>query len=129
MEREDLVRRAIDAVNARDVDGYLACCTDDVELITPVAAVGGSYDGPEGIRRFFADIEDAGPDFRLEVERLELVGERVLAFVLIRASGRSSGISMDQETANVYEFEGDRLRRVRIYTDRPTAAAAVRAAD
>jgi hypothetical protein len=30
MSREDLVKSAITAVNRRDVDAYLACCTDDI---------------------------------------------------------------------------------------------------
>jgi hypothetical protein len=121
VSREDLVRRAVAAVNARDVDGYLACCTADVELHTPVAVLDGVHQGTDGIRRFFAAIDDAGPDFQLEIERLELVGDRVLALVAIHASGRSSGLPMDRETGNVYEFEGDRIRRVRIYADRGDA--------
>jgi hypothetical protein len=121
VSREDLVRRAIAAVNARDVDGYLACCTADVELHTPIAALDGVHKGPDGIGRFFAQIDDAGPDFRIEIERLELVGDRVLALASVHASGRSSGLSLTVETGNVYEFEGDRIRRVRIYAERDDA--------
>src|SRR5436190_23273095 len=65
----EVVKRAVSAVNERDIDRYLACCTENVELQTPLAAVGGAYEGPAAIRRFFADIEDTGPDFRLELER------------------------------------------------------------
>jgi SnoaL-like domain len=60
-------------------NGYLACCTGDVQLITPIADVAGAYDGREGIRRFFADIADTAPDFKITIERLEAVGaNRVL---------------------------------------------------
>ena len=45
------VERAIGAVNTRDIDTYLACCTDDVELRTPVTPVEGAYMGAAGIRR------------------------------------------------------------------------------
>src|SRR3954470_1106065 len=92
-ENVDLVRRAVAAVNARDIDRYLACCTEDVELRTPLAAIGGVYEGPDAIRRFFADIEDTAPDFRLDLERVEAIDEdRVLAFVHLTASGRTTGI-------------------------------------
>jgi hypothetical protein len=37
MTREALIRSAIAAVNARDIDAYLACCTDDTQLYTPNA--------------------------------------------------------------------------------------------
>ena len=37
MSREDRVKNAISAVNERDVEAYLACCTDDIQLYTPLA--------------------------------------------------------------------------------------------
>jgi hypothetical protein len=72
-ENVEIVKRAIAAVNERDIDGYLACCTEDVEVTTPLAPIKGAYEGPKAIRRFFADIEDTVPDFRLEAERLESI--------------------------------------------------------
>ena len=60
-ENVRLVERAIAAINARDIESYRACCTEDVKLETPMAAVGGVYEGIDGIRRYFADIEEAGP--------------------------------------------------------------------
>src|SRR5215212_9131728 len=102
-ENVDLVRRAVAAVNARDIDRYLACCTEDVELRTPLAPIGGVYEGPDDIRRFFADIEDTAPDFRLELDRVEAIGEdRVLAFLRVSASGRTTGIPTPADTTNLY---------------------------
>ena len=81
-ENVRLVERAIAAINARDIEGYRACCTKDVKLETPMAAVGGVYEGIDGIRRFLTDIEDAAPDFRIEVDGVEAVGsKRVVAFL------------------------------------------------
>jgi hypothetical protein len=45
------VQLAVAALNNRDVDAYLACCVDDVELQTPVSPVEGAYRGTTGIRR------------------------------------------------------------------------------
>jgi hypothetical protein len=121
-EHIEVVRRAIAAVNERDVDGYLACCTEDVELCTPFAEVTGLYQGPGGIRRFFTDVEDAGPAFRLDLERLEQVqAGGVVAFIRGHATWRVSGIPTEVKTANVYDFEGGRIRRVRIFSDRQQA--------
>jgi ketosteroid isomerase-like protein len=125
-ENVETVRRAITALNERDIDGYLACCTEDIALRTPVTAVAGVFEGPEGIRRFFADIEDAGPDFRIELERLEAPSsDRVLAFLQVSMSGRVSGVPVALETANIYELAGARIARVDIYTDRSEALEAV----
>ena len=59
-ENVETVTRAIDAINDRAIDRYLACCTEDVELRTPLAAVEGAHVGELGVRRFFSSIEDAG---------------------------------------------------------------------
>jgi hypothetical protein len=82
MTRENVttVQLAIAAINDRDVDAYLACCVEDVELQTPLSPVEGAYRGTAGIRRFLSDIAAAGPDFRIEIERIEALGsDRVLA--------------------------------------------------
>jgi hypothetical protein len=66
-------------------------------------------------------MEDTSPDFRLDLERLELVKDRALAFLRVHAPGRVSGVSLDLETANVYDFEGDRIKRIRIFSERQEA--------
>ncbi len=124
-ENVETVERAITAINERDIDGYLACCTEDIQLRTPVSQVAGAYEGAVGIRRFFADIEDAGPDFRLHLERLEAAGaERVLAFTRLTFHGRASGLTIPAETGNVYEFEEGKIRRIQIFFDRAEALEA-----
>ncbi len=57
----EVVARAIAAINERDIDRYLACCTEDIELWTPVAPVDGPHEGEEGIRRFFATSRTPAP--------------------------------------------------------------------
>ena len=123
-----MVRRAIAALNTRDVEAYLACCTDDIELCTPWSELGGVYQGRDAIRRFFADVGDAGPDFALTLERVQSVGaERVLAFLRASATGRASGIDLGQElpTGNVYDFVGGKIARIQIFLDRRDALEAV----
>src|ERR1700689_3980475 len=107
MSQEDarLVERAIAAINARDVEGYLACCTENVKLVTPLAAVGGVFGGNDGIRRYFADIEEAGPDFRIELDGVEEVdSKRVIAFLRFSSTGRASGIPLAAPLTNVYDL-------------------------
>jgi hypothetical protein len=120
-ENVDTVRRAITAINARDLDAYLACCTETVELIIQ-ASVGAEYLGADGIRRFFTDIEDAGPDFRIEVQRVQAIGaSQALGLLHISSTGRASGIATAAESANVYDFIDGKISRVRIFLDRDEA--------
>jgi ketosteroid isomerase-like protein len=123
-ENVETVRRAIAAINARDIDAYLACCTENVELLTPL--VGAEYLGADGIRRFLTDIEDAGPDFRIEVQTVRAVGgSHALAFVRVGSTGRASGIVTGAESTNVYDFIDGKISRVRIFLDRDEALKAV----
>lgn len=127
-ENIEAVKRAVAAVNERDVDRYLANCTDDFELHTPAAPIGGAYEGLVAVRRFFADIQDTSPDFRLDLERVEAIGaDRVLAFLRVSASGRASGIATAEgrPTTNVYDLVDGKIRRVRVFFDRQEALDAV----
>jgi ketosteroid isomerase-like protein len=125
-ENVRLVERAIAAINSRDIEGYLACCTENVKLETPVAAVGGVFEGIEGIRRFFTDIEDAGPDFRIELDGLEEVdSKRVIAFLRYSSTGRASGIRLAAPLTNVYDLVEGKINHIRIFLDRQQALKAV----
>src|SRR5271165_2291765 len=125
-ENVRLVERAIAAINARDIEGYLACCTENVKLETPVAAVGGVYEGSDGIRRYFADIEEAGPDFRIELDGVEGGdSKRMLAFLRFSSTGRASGIRLAAPLTNVYDLIDGKISHVRIFVDRQEALKAV----
>jgi ketosteroid isomerase-like protein len=125
-EHVRLVERAIAAINARDIEGYLACCTENVKLETQLAAVGGVYEGIDGIRRFFTDIEETGPDFRIELDGVEEVdSQRVLAFMRTSSTGRASGIRLAGSSTNVYDLIDGKISHIRIFLDRQEALKAV----
>ena len=70
----EVAEQAIAAINARDIDAYLVCCTEDVVLRTPMAEITGAYEAGQGIKLFLFDIEDSAPDFQIGVERVESAG-------------------------------------------------------
>ena len=85
--------------------------------------------GAEGIRRNFADLDDAAPDFRVHVESLEPMGpDRVLAFERGVASGRSSGVAFSEGIpfGTIYDFADDKIKRIRVFGDRSEALEAAR---
>jgi ketosteroid isomerase-like protein len=128
MSRENarLVERAIAALNARDIEAYRACCTEDVKLETPMAAVGGVYEGIDGIRRFLTDVEDAAPDFRMEIDGVEEVdSQRVLAFLRNSSTGRASGMRLAWPQTNLYDLLDGKISHIRIFLDRDEALKAV----
>src|SRR5215204_1142062 len=139
-ENIEVIERAVAALNERDVDGYLACCIDDIQLQTPWAAVEGVYEGSQAIRRFFADLRDTALDFRLTIERVDPIGaKRVLVFLRAAGSGRASGspaggmrggvndpsAATEVPAANIYDFAGGKIASIRIFVDRDAALEAV----
>ena len=132
MSRENvrLVERAIAAINARDIEGYLACCAENVKLETPMAPVGGVYEGIDGIGRYFTDIEDAAPDFRIELDGVEEVdSKRMLAFLRTSSTGRASGIHFAAPATNVYDLIDGKISHIRIFLDRQEAFKAAGLSD
>jgi hypothetical protein len=82
--------------------------------------------GPTGSRRFFTDIEDVGPDFRIEVQSVQAVRDNhVIAFIRTSATGRASGIATGAESTNVYDFADRKISHIRIFLDRQQALKAV----
>ena len=125
-ENVRLVERAIAAINARDIESYRACCTENVKLETPMAGVGGVYEGIDGIRRFLTDIEEAVPDWRMELDGVEEVdSKRVIAFLRNSSTGRASGIRMAWPQTNVYDLIDGKISHVRMFLDRQEALKAV----
>ena len=100
----------------------------------------GDYEGPEAIRRFFADLQDWAPDFRLTIERAKPIGAmRVLVFLRASLSGRSSGLPAvamssglgnapaagELSTATVFHFVDDGVASIRVFLDRHEGLEAV----
>ena len=119
-EREDLVRRALAAWNAGDLDTLEDLSTPDAEFVPAVAGAvdGGSVRGFDAFRAFFADVGDVweGPP-QLKPEEFRHVSERVLFLGRIVARGRGSGVEVNQEIAALIDFEGEKLTRIHNFLD------------
>ena len=121
----EIVQRAVAALNARDLEGYLTCCTEDLELHTPLEAFVGVYEGRDGIKRWLADVEDAAPDFHIDLQDVKAVGShQVLAFAHLGSTGRASGVPLAGDSGNVYDLVDGKIRRTRIFLDRADALKA-----
>jgi ketosteroid isomerase-like protein len=123
-ENVEVVEQLIAALNAGDVDRYLALCTPDVELVGPAAEIEGVARGEEGLRAYFSGIAEVANSFQLAVEQLQaLEGDRVLSLTRLTAVSRG-GASADQPTAGLYYFAGAKIRRIEVFLDRAKALEA-----
>jgi ketosteroid isomerase-like protein len=110
-----------------DIDTVLVHSDPDIEFNVPVGSVAGqTYRGHDGVRQFFADLDDAWERFDPELESLDVHGDRVLALGNTRLRGRSSGIEMQFAWAHVIEFRDGKVIRLTGYLDRDEAREAFR---
>jgi ketosteroid isomerase-like protein len=88
-----LTVRVIDAVNERDLDAYLGLMHDDVEAITRLVSIEGVYRGHDGIRRWWANVLNTWPDFRIELAELEVLEDDLMLGTLnLHGVAASSGL-------------------------------------
>ena len=124
-ENVEVVRRALAALDSRDVEAYLEIASPDIELVTPESGLEGPSVGHDGIRRFFRALETYAETSGVEIEEIRPVNDRVLALFKLTTSGRDSSPETSVQLAGVYDLEHGKIRRARVYADRAQALEAV----
>ncbi len=90
---------------------------------------GETYRGWEGYRRAVAIFTEPFKEMIYDLERLERVGDRVVAIYRVRATARHTGIGFDARAAYVLSFRGERIAHVRSFMDPAEALRAAASAD
>jgi hypothetical protein len=88
-ENVELHHRAMDAVNRRDLDAFLALMAEDVEPVSRIVAIEGGLHGHEGVRRWWDEWFAAFPDYQIEVAEMRDLGATTVA--AIKALGHGAG--------------------------------------
>src|SRR5271165_1086453 len=120
-DKVEVARRAVDAYNRRDVEGFFAeLGTTDFEWYPAItrALDGGGYRGREGVERFAADTSENWEELQNTAAEFRDLGDRVLVLGRMKGRGRGSGAPVDQPYAGIFDFRGERIWRYRVYLDR-----------
>ena len=117
-----LLNRFYDALNVADVEAALDLCDSEVEVYMPsnvVAAVAprGHRDVGEYLRGWF----DSWHVYSPEPEEFVAAGDQVVALVNLRARGKGSRFEIEEQMADVFEFDGGKISKLRLYVHRDTA--------
>jgi ketosteroid isomerase-like protein len=131
LENVDLHRRAIAAVNARDIEAFVSLCAPDAEFHSVFAVVGGAvYRSPDGMRQWFADIEDTWADgVRIEPHEYFDLGDDTLLFHVLHARGRNSGIEVAMPVAHVFRWRDGLFVRWKSFRHREDALTELRVSE
>jgi ketosteroid isomerase-like protein len=90
-----LADAAYDALNAQDLDAFLAVIAEDVEFTSMVAeAEGTTYRGHDGVRVWWESVRGAFDEVRWEL--LDTRGTPERAVTRLRMAGRLGGVPVEQ---------------------------------
>ena len=91
----ELYRHAYDLFNRRDWDGFIALMAEEIQVESRLAAMEGAYRGHEGLRRWWDDVLETIPDYRVEVLEARQVRGGALAHLRGTGSGSASTTPVD----------------------------------
>ena len=116
-ENAELGRRAIDALNRRDIEAFLAFFDPEVEFYSRIVELegGGPYRGHAGIRSWWESLFSISRDFHTEVEDVQGAGDTTVTRVRQRGHGVESDAPMDQTQWFVTLWGNGRIIRVRVF--------------
>jgi ketosteroid isomerase-like protein len=107
--------------NRGDLDAWLLFYDEECVFQPQAAALEGTFDGHDGLRRFFANIAERFESFEVEFDDVRDLGDRVLALGVARGRGRGSGIKTEGRVAVVAAFRGGKCIHFKDYGDRDQA--------
>ncbi|HEY4451125.1 MAG TPA: nuclear transport factor 2 family protein [Solirubrobacteraceae bacterium] len=123
-----LVKEAIAAFNATDVEGFVALATDDFEWSPSMVAIEGQvFRGSEGIRAYCASLDDAWSEFRILPDSFRERGQTVLMLGALRGRGKNSGVTVDESLGMVFDIGDGKIARIRGFLDHAEALRASQA--
>jgi ketosteroid isomerase-like protein len=121
--RAEGMAEAFKAFGEGDMDRFLSAFAEDVEWSAPKGdnfPGAGNHDGREAVRdAFLADAERSYASFGFHPDRyLETPGENlVVALGAFKGEGVKGAAALDVPAVQVWEFDGDKVVFVGIYTD------------
>src|SRR4051812_41692551 len=121
-ENVEIVRRALDAFNRRDLRALEEeFCHEDFEFVSFFAVVDAAeatYRGVHAWSDYAAVMDEMWIDWRVEDIRLmEAGGQEVVSLMRLAGKGKLSGAPVDRPVGLTYRLRDGKLWRVRSYAD------------
>ena len=117
------VHAFFEAINGGAVDEAVGLLSDDVRWSRPPdVPITGTLEGIEAVRKMWRAFTGSLESFEIEPRRLQESGERVLAPITMRGTGRDGG-SFEFGGAQVFRVAGDRIVEVHEFRSLPEARA------
>jgi ketosteroid isomerase-like protein len=122
-ENVEIVRRAVDAFNARDRDRLLGLMDPEIEFRSVFERK--TYRGLAGMVQYRDDIDATLQEFHTEEHRFMDAGEdRVVYLYRIVGRGTGSGVPVSRENAILWRLRNGKLLKGEVYLDQTRALEA-----
>ena len=125
-----IVREMLDALNNDGTEAALEWFAEDFHGVVPpeLSAEPDSYDGHDGVRRYFDSFHEIVEGLRFDAEELvEIAPDTVAARGLITGQGRESGIPIEMRVPMLMRLRDGKLVEMSAYAEWDDAVAAGRA--
>jgi ketosteroid isomerase-like protein len=125
-DRVEIVERFFEARSRGDLS-YLDFIDPDAEfdLSESRSTHRGVYRGHEEIRKQWESQQEAWAETELRPEEPVVVGDQIVVTVQISAQGRTSGVRLEGQGANVFTFRDQKIVRFKLFQSKTEALAAV----
>ena len=117
----DAFKRAVDAINRRDIDKLLEELDPEVEWHDVFSLMLGGdaavYRGHEGVRELFRDLFGAFAETHSTYSEIRDLGDRTVATGSLRTRGNESRAETESLVGTISDYTNARAIRVRTYLD------------
>jgi ketosteroid isomerase-like protein len=102
-ENVELIQRAFDAFNRRDLGGFLSLMDPEVEFTPFERAIEGlgPYRGHDGVRAWWDEAFETLPNFRVEPRDIRALDDATVTHGRLRGEGAASGAAFDRDLWHV----------------------------
>lgn len=128
MSQENIkaTQRIIEKFNQRDLSDWEAEYAPDYEFFPRLmgAMEGESFQGREGMERYFQMVEDIFDEWRVIPEEVRELPGQVLVRLRVEGRGRGSDVPVAGSQSVLIDFRDGRVSRTRSYLDETEALLA-----
>jgi ketosteroid isomerase-like protein len=115
---------APESLDPKDLLGFLRFMDPEIQFEPVQALLQGSYVGPDGVRRWLADLAEHYQAGHMDCADIRDLGDRVLALGTLRVTGMGSGIEIEVPLAIVASFRDGLITHLKDYGDKDQALEA-----
>ena len=110
-ENVEIVRRSFDAIASGDLNALLRLYDPAVRFLplTGTRVESGGYRGHQGVRDYFAEVDEIWDELRPHADQVQTVGDQVVVVGGCAVRGRGSGVVTDSPLAWVITIRDGKI--------------------